>query len=124
MLNSGDMALKKVLVGLDSGLWGQVKAAAAREERKVGQVVENALRLYLAGPVSAPEPFEPMARSDGPTFERASKVEALRELVALVPSRAPRELEDGRTETARERAQRIADAQAYYREHPEEEGQG
>ena len=121
MLNSGDMALKKVLVGLDSGLWGQVKAAAAREERKVGQVVENALRLYLAGPVSAPEPFEPMARSDGPTFERASKVEALRDLVAQVPARrfeAPTHLE-----TARERAQRIADAQAYYREHPDEEPQ-
>lgn len=131
------MTVKKVLVGVDDEVWRRVKARSAEEGRAVGLVVENALRLYLGAPTPTVVEFQPViARNDAsvpewkPTpadFRRGfSKptVEDLRALVASVPSGEPLTIEpQGRPETALERQRRIAERQAYYRDHPGEEPQ-
>lgn len=123
-----DMAEKVHMVRVyDAGLFGRVRVRAAEEGRTVGALVENALRLYVAAALEhKPEPSEPLVVPALP------KAEALRELVRSVPmSREDPSVVPGETrerviqrlETAREKAMRIAERQAYLKDHPEEEGQ-
>jgi hypothetical protein len=125
------MAVKKVLVGVEESVWGQVKAAAALEGRGVGAVVENALKLYLAGVNGIGTAGSPLSASD-PAVPVKPTVTALRELVRSVPGlRATELVYHGaptyagvpRAETAREKAMRIAERQAYLKDHPEEDTQ-
>jgi len=112
MLNCAGMAVKKVLVGIEEEVWQRVRLRAIEEQRTVALLVENALKLYLGGPVAT------MLELSQPLEPRVTTVrEGLERLVAAVHGAA------NRPETPREQAQRIAERQAYLRDHPEEETQ-
>jgi hypothetical protein len=111
------MPRKRILVDVDANQWAALKGQAEVEGRFVRVLLAEALAMYL-NRVSNPNP---------PTFVRWP---AESQLVDVTPPTAKPTVEDLRAlvetvkpETAREKAQRIAERQAWLRDHPEDEQQ-
>lgn len=116
------MARKRLLVDVDVNQWAALKGQAEVEGRFVRVLLAEALGMYLARKASAGVPMFQEAPALKPS------VDDLRALVRTVepgetvtvgPFPGPVD----RPESPREKAQRMAERQAYLRDHPEDEQQ-
>ena len=136
----------------DEALWKRLRQRGLEEERTVGLIVENAIKLYLGTPVeAAPDAqADPLMTADEVASVRAlllspgrlgrtvtlqpqiarndapaapwELARTLQALVDRVPAERPA-VSQAPEMSARERIRREAEAREYFRNHPEEEEQ-
>lgn len=117
--------MKDVLISLDEGLWGRMKARAALEGRVVKDVVANAFRVYLAEAVngedrkSDPDPMLTARCADAARDPKQAALEALRAGGLLTTGTGLLREQ----EAARARARKVQAYQDHGRSHPEDVSQ-
>ena len=118
------MAVKKVLVEVEEGVWSLLRKQAVDEDRPVKALVQSALRRYLESPDHGSVAAVPSASGVlpvAPNESVATTATRLRELINAVKPGSVQLASEMGSPRARE-AERVR-RQNHLRSHPEEESQ-